>query len=352
MTRPGPTAQSANPLTIRTIDAHAEGTPVRLIVEGFPSPVGANMSAKREWAARHSDHLRQALMLEPRGHIDMCGAVLTEAVAPGSHAGVLFMDNHGYGELSSHGLIAVTTIALERGLLMPGGDGAAVVFDTTAGVVRARASQSIDSGRKEQTPRRVVERVAVAGVPSFVLHGGVAVRLGARQIRADIAFGGAFYAIVDAESVGVPLDLAHACELRRAGMEITRAIASAVNIVHPLEPRLKNLYGTVFTGPSHGANADLRAVTVFAGAAIDRAPSGTGVSAILAVLDAIRLIGDDRPFVCEGIIGTTISGRIAGRTTVGEYEGVISEVEGSAWITGDHTFVANQADPLGWGFSI
>jgi trans-L-3-hydroxyproline dehydratase len=291
-------------------------------------------------------------MLEPRGHIDMCGAVLTEPVAPGSHAGVLFMDNQGYGELSSHALIAVTTIALERGLLMPGGDGATILFDTTAGVARARTVLSIESAGGDEPPRRVVERVAVAGAPSFVLQGGVAIRLGARQIRADIAFGGAFYAIVDAESVGVPLDLAHACELRRAGMEIRRALTSTMNVVHPLEPSLKNLYGTVFTGPAHGANADLRAVTVFARAAIDRAPSGSGVSAILAVLDAIRLIGDERPFVCEGIIGTTLSGRIAGRTAVGDYEAIVPEVEGSAWITGDHTFVAGETDPLGWGFSI
>jgi proline racemase len=190
MPPPSPAARSARPVIIRTIDAHAEGTPVRLIVEGFPSPVGAHMGAKRDWAARHSDHLRQSLMLEPRGHIDMCGAVLTEPVAPGSHAGVLFLDNHGYGELSSHALIAVTTIALERGLLLPGGDGATIVFDTTAGMARARAVLSIESAGGDEAPRRVVERVAVAGAPSFVLHGGVAIRLGARQIRADIAFGG------------------------------------------------------------------------------------------------------------------------------------------------------------------
>ena len=119
-------------LQLKTIDAHAAGEPLRLIVEGFPSPQGRTMLEKREWARKKADHLRRALMLEPRGHADMYGAVLTEAVSPGTHAGVLFMHNEGYSTMCGHGVIAVTTIALERGLLMPGGDGASVVYDSPA----------------------------------------------------------------------------------------------------------------------------------------------------------------------------------------------------------------------------
>src|SRR3954466_15234736 len=141
-------------LQLRTIDAHAAGEPLRLIVEGFPSPHGKTMLDKREWVRRHADHLRRALMLEPRGHADhrrrggmpgprghadMYGAILTEPVMPGSHAGVLFMHNEGYSTMCGHGIIAVTTMALERGLLMPGGDGASIVYDAPAGTIRARA---------------------------------------------------------------------------------------------------------------------------------------------------------------------------------------------------------------------
>src|SRR5947207_7332966 len=122
---------------MNTIDAHAAGEPLRLIVNGFPSPHGKTMLDKREWLKHHADHLRRALMLEPRGHADMCGAILTEPVSPGSHAGVLFMHNNGYSTLSGHGIIAVTTIALERGLIDPGGDGASIVFDTRAGTIPA-----------------------------------------------------------------------------------------------------------------------------------------------------------------------------------------------------------------------
>src|SRR5262245_14876688 len=124
--------------TMKTIDAHAEGGPLRLVTEGFPAPRGRTMLDKREWARRHADHVRRSLMLEPRGHVDMCGAVLTEPVSPGSHAGILFMDNDTYGDVLGHGLMAAVTIALRRGLLIPGGDGGSVTFDTTSGTIRTK----------------------------------------------------------------------------------------------------------------------------------------------------------------------------------------------------------------------
>jgi trans-L-3-hydroxyproline dehydratase len=125
---------------IQTVDAHAAGEPLRLIVDGFPAPQGRTMLDKREWVTGRQDHLRCALMLEPRGHADMYGAILPEAVLPGSHAGLLFMHNAGYSTMCGHGVIAVTTIALERGLLMPGGDGRTIVYDTPAGTIRASAT--------------------------------------------------------------------------------------------------------------------------------------------------------------------------------------------------------------------
>src|SRR5918912_711823 len=139
-------------ISVKTIDAHAAGEPLRLIVDGFPTPRGKTMLEKREWVRKHADHLRRALMLEPRGHADMYGAILTEPASPGSHAGVLFMHNEGYSTMCGHGVVAVTTIALERGLIFPGpaspksatpteaGDGATVVYDSPAGTVRARAT--------------------------------------------------------------------------------------------------------------------------------------------------------------------------------------------------------------------
>ena len=127
-------------IRLKTIDAHAAGEPLRLIVDGFPTPRGKTMLEKREWTRRHADHLRRALMLEPRGHADMYGAILTEPVAPGSHAGVLFMHNEGYSTMCGHGVIAVTTIAIERGLIVTGGDDSTIIYDSPAGTIRARAN--------------------------------------------------------------------------------------------------------------------------------------------------------------------------------------------------------------------
>jgi proline racemase len=341
-------------LRLKTIDAHAAGEPLRLIVEGFPSPSGQTMLDKREWVRQHADHLRRALMLEPRGHADMYGAILTEPVSPGSHAGVLFMHNEGYSTMCGHGIVAVTTIALERGLLMPGGDGHTVVYDSPAGTIRARARTSDTTGRSggDDTELLRVESVAFVNVPSFVLHGGMVVKLGTRQIRADVAFGGAFYAIVDCEAVGLPIDIAHLPDLRRVGMEIKHAIEAAHTIAHPLEPGLKGIYGTIFTGPPSDERADLRNVTIFAEAEVDRSPCGTGTAAVMAVVDAMGLLAEDRPFVHESLIGTRFNGRVVSRTVVGECQAIVPEIEGSAWITGEHTFLVDDTDPLRDGFRI
>ena len=365
-------------IRLKTIDAHAAGEPLRLIVDGFPSPRGRTMLDKREWLKRHADQLRRALMLEPRGHADMYGAILTEPVSSGSHAGVLFMHNAGFSTMCGHGIVAVTTIALERGLLLPGGDEKTVVYDSPAGTIRAkakveaggagRAGEAGEAGgearaggtRKTagvaetagQTGAMRVSSVSFVNVPSFVVHAGLAVKIGTRHIRVDVAFGGAFYAIVDSEAAGLPIDAAHLPELRRVGMEIKRAVEAAQTIAHPLEPGLTGLYGTIFTGPPSDPGADLRNVAIFADAAVDRSPCGTGTCAVMAVVDAMGLLSEGKPFVHESLIGTRFTGRIAGRTAVGEYQAIVPEIEGSAWITGEHTFLVDQADPLREGFRI
>jgi proline racemase len=335
-------------MKIRTIDAHAGGGPLRLVVDGFPAPRGKTMREKREWASRHADDLRRALILEPRGHADMCGAVLTEPASPGAHAGVLFFHNAGYSSMSGHGIVAVTTIVIEHGLVMPGGDGTAIVFDTPAGTVRAIAA--IAEGAPADAERRArVDRVTFSNVPAFVLHAGVPVQLGARHLRADVAFGGAFYAIVDAEAAGLAIDMAHAPELRRAGVAIRDAVERAVTIAHPAHGA-GALDGTIFTGPPHDTGADLRNAIVFADGAVDRSPGGTGTSAVMAVVDAMGLIAEDGLFVHESLLGTRFAGRVTGRTAVGDSPAIVTDIEGSAWVTGEHTFVLDDRDPLKYGF--
>jgi proline racemase len=330
---------------VRTIDAHTAGEPLRLIVDGFPALEGRTILEKREWIREHYDHFRRALMLEPRGHADMYGALLTERERPGSDAGVLFMHNEGFSTMCGHGVIAVTKIGIERGMfegrVRPDGS-REVVLDSPAGEIRARAW--MDGAR--------VSRVSFVNVPSFVLHAAVPVRLGDRALHADVAFGGAFYAIVDSEAAGIPVVPERLPELRVAGMAIKRAVEQAVTVAHPLEPGLHGIYGTIFTGPPSSDAADLRNVTIFAEAEVDRSPCGTGTCAVMAVLAAMGLLGPEQTFTHESIIGTTFRGRVMGETMVGELPAILPEIEGEAFITGENTFIIDEADPLRYGFRL
>ncbi len=332
-------------LILRTIDAHTAGEPLRLVVDGWPAPRGKTMLERRAWAGQRQDGLRRALMLEPRGHTDMYGALFTEPERPDSDAGVLFMHNEGFSTMCGHGVIAVATIALERGLITPRTDASTLVLDAPAGQIRCRAAIAArpDGGRR-------VRQVAFVNVPSFVLASGVPIKVAGRTVPVDVAFGGAFYAIVDAETVGLPIDRARLTDLRRIGMDIKQAVTSAVTVVHPAEGGLTGVYGTIFTGPASRPGADLRNVTVFADAEVDRSPCGTGTCAVLAVLDAMGLAAET--FVHESIIGTTFSARVVSRTTVGGLPAIVPELSGDAWITGEQTFIVDRDDPLRDGFRL
>jgi proline racemase len=329
---------------IRSIDAHAAGEPLRLIIEGLRTPEGATMLDKRAWAQKHLDHLRRSVMLEPRGHADMYGAMLTEPVTPGAHAGVLFMHNEGWSTMCGHGIIAVTTIAIERELIWS--DQPTIVLDAPAGPVEARPTVTTIDGRRH------VSSVAFRNVPSFVWEAGLLVQLGGRTVPVDVAFGGAFYAIVDAETAGLAIDASRLPELRRAGMQIKTEVERLRQVVHPLDEGLKGIYGTIFTAPARDPDAHLRNVTIFADAEVDRSPCGTGTAAVMAVLSEMGVLGEDGAFVHESIVGTLFSGRLTGRTLVGDRPAIVPEIAGSAWITGEHTFLIDGDDPLKAGFRL
>jgi len=334
---------------IRSIDCHAAGEPLRLVVEGMPSPEGRTMLEKRAWAMKRLDHLRRAIMLEPRGHTDMYGALLTEPVTKTADAGILFMHNEGWSTMCGHGIIAVTTIALQRELIRPRTTEPAAIgvrYDTPAGLVAARARLT------SQGDALRVESVAFRNVPSFVFEPSLLVTVGSRKISVDIAFGGAFYAIVDAEAAGVPIDAAHLPELRKLGMLIAREVEKLRRVVHPNDAGLEGIYGTIFTAPAHLPEAHLRNVTIFADAEVDRSPCGTGTAAVMAVLNDMGLLLDDAPFVHESIVGTTFNGRVVERVVVGERPAIVAEIAGSAWITGEHTFLIDGDDPLRAGFRL
>ena len=299
-------------IRIKTIDAEVAGEAVRLIVSGGPTVPGRTMTEKLNWLRRKGGELRRLLMLEPRGHAGMHGAMLTEPTSPKAHAGVLSMHAAGFPLVSGESIIGAVTIALENKLIEGVDD--EVLIDTPAGLFRARPrlgatglsaeAQSAKAGR--------VTSVAVTGVPSFVHSAGLPLRIGTRNITVDIAFGGQFYAIADSEAIGISIDMANAAALVRMGREIKDAIESSVHVQHPIDARLKDIHGTIFTGASRG-EADLRSATVLDGEVLRRSPGVTGTAALLAVLDAMGLLTEGHRFTHEGVLGTTLHGSVVSR---------------------------------------
>jgi proline racemase len=326
---------------ITTIDAHTEGEPFRVITGGFPEPLGDTMLARRRYAREHLDHLRTALMWEPRGHADMYGCILTPPVSPGADLGILFIHNEGYSTMCGHGIIAITTVALETGMRPIVLPETILRIDTPAGLVTAHAR--INEGR--------VTSVYFHNVPSFVSELDAEVEVpGVGQVRYDLAFGGAFYAYVKAADLGLSCEPADFRALIEKGMAIKRAVAASRTIVHPFEQDLSFLYGTIFTGPSVKPDAHSRNVCIFAEGEVDRSPTGTGVSGRLAIHYARGDIGLDESIVIESIIGSRFTGRVVAESSFGPHPSIIPEVEGSAHITGRHEFLIDPNDALRDGF--
>jgi trans-L-3-hydroxyproline dehydratase len=326
--------------TITTVDLHTAGEPFRVVTGGFPELSGDTILARRRYAKEHLDHLRTTLMWEPRGHADMYGCIVTPPATEEADFGVLFLHNEGYSSMCGHGIIAIATLAVESGMVERREPESRMAIDTPAGLVTAWAR--VSGGR--------VSEVRFHNVPSFVLDLDQIVDVpGFGTVRYDLAWGGAFYAYVDAADLGVRCDPDNSAVLVERGRLVKRVIAGHRTVAHPADSDLSSLYGVVFVEPAHGVGAHSRNVCVFADGEVDRSPTGTSVSARLALLRARREIGDES-VVFESIIGTRFSGRIVRQTTYEGLPAVIPEVTGSAHITGRHEFLVDPADPLAAGF--
>ena len=326
---------------ITTIDAHTGGEPFRVITGGLPEIQGDTILERRQYMKKNLDHLRTALMWEPRGHADMYGCVVTPPVTPGADIGVLFLHNEGYSTMCGHGIIGIATVALETGMLPVVAPETTIKIDTPAGLVTAHA----------KVKQHRVTSVYFHNVPSFVFTLDDEIKVpGLGTVRYDIAFGGAFYAFVQVEDVGLTTRPEDFAALVKAGRAIKQAVIDNRTISHPFEADLGFLYGTIFIGSPHSNDSHSSNVCIFADGEVDRSPTGTGVSARLALHYARGEIGIDQSIIIESIIGSRFKGRVVSTTTYGPYDAVIPEVEGSAFITGRHEFLLDPADPLQEGF--
>jgi proline racemase len=326
---------------IRTIDAHTAGEPFRVIVDGWPELPGATMLERRRHAREHLDHLRTALMWEPRGHADMYGCIPTPPVSDEADFGVLFTHNEGYSSMCGHGVIAMATVAVETGMVAATLPETAIGIDTPAGLVRAWAR--VEDGR--------VTGVRFRNVPSFAAALDDEVEVpGFGRVRFDLAYGGAFYAFVDAADLGLRVVPDDVRRLIDAGIAVKRAVAGARDIRHPFEEDLSFLYGVIFVSPSSEDGVHSRNVCVFADGEVDRSPTGTGVSARLAIHRARGELAVGDEIVISSLIGSRFSGRVIEDVEFGPHRAVVPEVAGRAHITGRHEFVLDPGDELHRGF--
>jgi proline racemase len=334
---------------ITTTDYHTGGEPFRIVTGGVPALEGRTVPERRRWAAANIDDVRRLLVNEPRGHADMYGAFVTPPDDAGADLGVVFFHNEGYSTACGHGTIALATWALETGRVVvePGAREVGLTVDVPSG--RLPCTARLDAAGR-------VEAVRFRNVPSFVLAHDVAVETSRGPLSLDIAFGGAFYGSLDVRDIGLRVEPSALPELIALQRELRPALEHAADVAHPdlAHPDaadLRGIYGVIFWEPLESDPIAQRNVTVFADGEVDRSPCGSGTSARLAILHERGEIGVGEALQHRSIVDTVFDARVVGTgPMVGGRASVITEVEGSAFRTGDHTFTLDDRDPLDRGF--
>lgn len=341
-------------LTINTVEYHTGGEPLRIITHGFPELNGETILAKRRDCQQNHDHLRQALMFEPRGHADMYGAIIIQAERSSSHFGAIFIHNEGYSTMCGHAVIALAKCAVESGAVKQTGKITEVVIDVPCGQIHAQAFA------EEVSKPNIITKVSFNSVPSFVLAATQSITIdGIGKVDFDIAFGGAFYAYVQASNLGLTLAPEHQAQLIAYGRKIKSAIIGTTAIKHPFEHDLSFLYGVIFIeenalNSSSVNSVHSRNVCIFADGELDRSPTGSGVSGRIALHVAKGEVSLKQSITIESILGSQFKVQAIERLNYGtdahNYDAVIAQVTGNAFICGKAQWLINLDDPLKHGF--
>jgi len=319
------------------------GEPTRVVVGGVPQIQGKTMPEKKKYLEDHLDYLRTAIMHEPRGHNDMFGSIMTAACSPEADFGIIFMDGGGYLNMCGHGSIGAATVAVETGIVPMKEPVTEVVMEAPAGIIRA----------KVQVKNEKVQEVSIVNVPAFLYKADQQIDLpGYGKITFDISFGGSFFAIVPAKQLNIKLLPENADKLKVLGIQIRDIINKEIKIQHPVLEHIKTVDLVEFFDETDNPKANLRNVVVFGQGQVDRSPCGTGTSAKLATLHAKGKLKQGEKFVYESIASTLFTGEIVGTTKVGDYDAVIPQITGSAYITGFCQYVIDEADPVKYGFKL
>ena len=326
---------------VQAVDSHTAGEPTRIVTGGVPPVRGATMADKRAALQRDHDHLRRALVLEPRGHDAIVLAYLLPPCDPAADLGVVFANDAGYLGMCGHGAIGVATVAVALGMVPAVQPVTEVRLDTPAGTVRCRVA--VTAGRPTS--------VTITNVPSFLFRQRALVDVhGFGKVAADIAYGGNWFAFVEAEQLGLAVGKVHLPVLMQAATAVREALVrDGVRGVHPDRGESELVDHVKLFVPLDGDEPGARALTLCPGAAYDRSPCGTGTSAKLAVLHAKGELEVGQWFRSESVLGTSFRARIASTTAVGRFTAVVPEVEGSAYVTALTQFVIDPNDPCRHG---
>lgn len=327
--------------SIQAIDSHAAGEAARIVTGGIPCIPGKTMPEKKQWLEDNLDEVRTGIMLEPRGHNDMFGAILTQPISEEADFGIIFMDGGGYLNMCGHNTIAAMTVAVETGMVKAEEPVTKVVQEAPAGIVRGEVF--VEDGK--------AKKVAFKNVPSFLYKRDQEVELpGYGKIKFDISFGGSFFAIVKVDQIGVEIKPENAAILNKLGMELRDIINNEIKVVHPELPHINKVDLVEWWSETDNDLATLKNCVVFGQGQVDRSPCGTGTSAKLATLYAKGELKEGDKFVYESILGTLFEGEIVGTAKVGDYDAIIPQISGSAYITGFNNFVFDETDPVKFGF--
>lgn len=329
---------------INCIDSHTGGEPLRIITSGLPPIVGDTILEKREYILQNHDDLRKLMMLEPRGHSGMYGCILVDPVTEDGDLGVLFTHNEGLSSMCGHGIIAITKVAIETGMI-PAEDGIKVVkIDSPAGRITAYAD--VKDG--------AVKEVKFQNVPCFIYKKDVEVEVdGIGKVVGDVAYCGAFYMFVDVAQLGIEISPDNSDELVRLGMELKHKVDAQMDFDHP-ESGVNWLYGSIlYTRPERdGDILTTKNICIFAEGQIDRSPTGTGTGGRVAIHYAKGEMKKGDTLINKSVIDTVMRGTVVEDTKVGDFDAVITEVAGTAHISGFNQLVLDPEDPLPEGFRI
>jgi proline racemase len=329
--------------TITVIGCHVGGEDNHVIVGGVLPPPGASMLDKKRYLETHADELRRWLLFEPRGKPTLCVNLVTPPTRPDCDVGMIIMESTDYPPMSGSNTICTVTVLLETGMLPMREPITTLTLDTPAGPVPVEAR--CRAGK--------VERVQLTNVPCFATHLGAKVEVeGVGTIAVDVAYGGAFFAIVDAASLGFAIEPKEARELVSLGNRITGAVAQHLPVQHPEIPEIQGVTFTEFAMPFMGPGTVSRNAVIVAPGRIDRSPCGTGTSARLAVLHARGQLAPGQGFVHESIIGSQFEAGIAREASIGGRPGIVPTIAGQAWITGVSQHGIDPSDPFRAGYTL